>query len=186
MNFFRYIMSLSLVAWVGGIVFFVSMTPILFAVLPSRHLAGSVVSPALSRLHWIGMISGVLFLASSWAYSFITAGYARFWTPANVLVLLMLTLTCVSQFGLSPRLAKIRAETPIMNSTHMDSTHMDTAHVDSAQIDSAPMDSAPMDSAPAEVRVRFDALHQWSTRIEGSVLLLGLVAVYLVSKERVY
>lgn len=166
MNFFRYIMSLSLVAWVGGIVFFVSMTPILFAVLPSRHLAGSVVSPALSRLHWIGMISGVLFLASSWAYSLITAGYARFWTPANVLVLLMLTLTCVSQFGLSPRLAKIRAETPIM--------------------DSAPADSAPTDSAPTEVRVRFDALHQWSTRIEGGVLLLGLVAVYLVSRERVY
>ena len=171
MNFLRYIMSLSLVTWVGGIVFFVSMTPILFAVLPSRHLAGSVVSPALSRLHWIGMISGVLFLASSWAYSLITAGYARFWTPANVLVLLMLTLTCVSQFGLSPRLAKIRAETPIM---------------DSASADSAPVGSAPMDSAPTEVRVRFDALHQWSTRIEGGVLLLGLVAVYLVSKERVY
>jgi hypothetical protein len=43
-----------------------------------------------------------------------------------------------------------------------------------------------MDSAPTEVRVRFDALHQWSTRIEGGVLLLGLIAVYLVSKERVY
>jgi hypothetical protein len=171
MNFFRYIMSLSLVAWVGGIVFFVSMTPILFAVLPSRHLAGSVANPALSRLHWIGMISGVLFLASSWAYSLITAGYARFWTPANVLVLLMLTLTCVSQFGLSPRLAKIRAETPIMVSAPTDST---------------PTDSASTDSASTEVRVRFDALHQWSTRIEGGVLLLGLIAVYLVSKERVY
>jgi hypothetical protein len=36
------------------------------------------------------------------------------------------------------------------------------------------------------MRVRFDALHQWSTRIEGGVLLLGLVAVYLVSRERVY
>jgi len=156
MNFLRYIMSLSLVAWVGGIVFFISMTPILFAVLPSRHMAGSVVSPALSRLHWIGIISGVLFLASSWAYSLIVAGYVRFWTPANVLVLLMLILTCGSQFGLSPRLAKIRAET------------------------------SAMDSAPAEVRVRFDALHQWSTRIEGGVLLMGLVAVYLISKERVY
>jgi hypothetical protein len=169
-------MSLSLVAWVGGIVFFVSMTPILFAVLPSRHLAGSVVSPALSRLHWIGMISGVLFLASSWAYSLITAGYARFWTPANVLVLLMLTLTCVSQFGLSPRLAKIRAETPIMVSAPPDSTPSD----------STPSDSTATDSAPTEMRVRFDALHQWSTRIEGGVLLLGLVAVYLVSRERVY
>jgi hypothetical protein len=156
MNFFRYIMSLSLVAWVGGIVFFISMTPILFAVLPSRHMAGSVVSPALNRLHWIGILSGVLFLASSWAYSLIVAGYVRLWTPANVLVLLMLILTGASQFGLSPRLAEIRGETPVM------------------------------DSAPAEVRARFDALHQWSTRIEGVVLLLGLVAVYLNSKERVY
>jgi len=42
-----------------------------------------------------------------------------------------------------------------------------------------------MDSAPAEVRVQFDALHQWSTRIEGSVLLMGLVVVYLVSRERI-
>jgi len=43
-----------------------------------------------------------------------------------------------------------------------------------------------MDSAPEEVRVRFDTLHQWSTRIEGGVLLMGLVAVYLISRERVY
>jgi hypothetical protein len=156
MNFFRYIMSLSLVAWVGGIVFFISMTPILFAVLPSRHMAGSVVSPALSRLHWIGIFSGLLFLVSSWTYSFLVAGYVRLWTPANVLVLLMLALTCTSQFGLSPRLARIRVDNPVM------------------------------DSAPADVRARFDALHQWSTRIEGSVLLMGLVAVYLISKERVY
>lgn len=156
MNFFRYIMSLSLVAWVGGIVFFISMTPILFAVLPSRHMAGSVVSPALSRLHWIGIISGVLFLTSSWAYSLIVAGYVRLWTPANVLVLFMLILTCISQFGLSPRLAAIRAETVEIN------------------------------SAPPEVRALFDELHQWSTRIEGVVLLMGLVAVYLNSKERVY
>ena len=156
MNFFRYIMSLSLVAWVGGIVFFISMTPILFAVLPSRHMAGSVVSPALTRLHWIGIISGVLFLISSWAYSSITVGYVRMGSAANVVVVLMLVLTCASQFGLSPRLAKIRAENDVM------------------------------DSAPADVRARFDALHQWSTRIEGSVLLMGLVAVYLISKERVY
>ena len=156
MNFFRYIMSLSLVAWVGGIVFFISMTPILFAVLPSRHMAGSVVSPALTRLHWIGIISGVLFLISSWAYSSITVGYVRMGSAANVVVVLMLVLTCASQFGLSPRLAKIRAENEVM------------------------------DSAPADVRARFDALHQWSTRIEGSVLLMGLVAVYLISRERVY
>jgi len=148
-------MSLSLVAWVGGILFFVSMTPILFAVLPSRHMAGSVVSPALTRLHWIGIVSGVLFLASSLLYSRFSVGDLRPWAAANVLVALMLALTCISQFGLSPRLAAIRAETGEIN------------------------------SAPPEVRAVFDSLHLWSTRIEGGVLLMGLVAVYLVSRERV-
>ncbi len=155
MSLLRYIMSLSLVAWVGGILFFVSITPILFAVLPSRHMAGSVVSPALTRLHWIGLVSGVLFLVSSLLYSRFTIGDARPFAAAHILVALMLALTCISQFGLTPRLAAIRAETPIM------------------------------DSAPETVRLRFDALHQWSTRLEGSVLLMGLVVVYLLSRERV-
>jgi hypothetical protein len=29
--------------------------------------------------------------------------------------------------------------------------------------------------------VQFDALHIWSTRVEGAVLLLGLVVVYLTA-----
>jgi hypothetical protein len=29
--------------------------------------------------------------------------------------------------------------------------------------------------------VQFDALHVWSTRVEGAVLLFGLVAVYLTA-----
>jgi hypothetical protein len=29
--------------------------------------------------------------------------------------------------------------------------------------------------------VQFDALHVWSTRVEGAVLLLGLLAIYLTA-----
>jgi hypothetical protein len=29
--------------------------------------------------------------------------------------------------------------------------------------------------------VQFDALHVWSTRVEGAVLLLGLVSIYLTA-----
>ena len=153
MNFLRYIMSLSLVAWVGGILFFVSMTPILFAVLPSRQMAGSVVSPALTRLHWIGIVCGVLFLSSSLVYSRFASGDWHLFAAAHILVALMLALTCISQFGLTPPLAAIRAENPDIN------------------------------SAPPEVRLSFEMLHAWSTRLEGGVLLLGLVLVYLHTKE---
>jgi len=32
-------------------------------------------------------------------------------------------------------------------------------------------------------RVQFDALHVWSTRVEGTVLLLGLLVVYLTARS---
>jgi hypothetical protein len=38
--------------------------------------------------------------------------------------------------------------------------------------------SVPLDNPE---RVQFDALHVWSTRVEGTVLLLGLVVVYLTA-----
>jgi hypothetical protein len=123
--------------------------------LPSRHLAASVVSPALNRLHWIGIISGLLFLACSFIYSRVTTGDVRIVTASNIFIALMLLLTCISQFGITPRLAAIRAQTE------------------------------SIETAPVSLRAQFDALHAWSTRIEGGVLLLGLAAVYVISKERV-
>jgi hypothetical protein len=40
--------------------------------------------------------------------------------------------------------------------------------------------SAPIDNPE---RIQFDALHVWSTRVEGAVLLLGLGAVYLTARS---
>jgi hypothetical protein len=53
---------------------------------------------------------------------------------------------------------------------------MDTLRADiPGEIDSVPPDN------PA--RMQFDALHVWSTRLEGAVLLLGLVVTYLTSSS---
>jgi hypothetical protein len=42
-----------------------------------------------------------------------------------------------------------------------------------------------IDSLPADntARVQFEALHAWSTRVEGGVLLLGLVVAYLAARS---
>jgi len=50
---------------------------------------------------------------------------------------------------------------------------MDALRASIGEIDSVPPDN------PA--RMQFDALHVWSTRVEGGVLLLGLVVVYLTA-----
>jgi len=47
MSFLRFLMLLSLIVCLGGLIFFsLVIAPTLFAVLPTRHLAGSVVTRA--------------------------------------------------------------------------------------------------------------------------------------------
>src|SRR5262249_2200520 len=106
----RTAMLLALVVWVGGIIFFAFvLAPTLFSVLPSPQMAGRVVSPALTKLHWMGLIAGVVFLACSLPSDWIR--FARFkpLAAANVLVVLMLVLTAISQFGITPRMRELRA-----------------------------------------------------------------------------
>jgi len=154
MSFLRYLMVLSLVVWLGGLIFFAfAVAPAAFAVLPTRHLAGNLVGRTIAILHWMGIISGLVFLASSLLYSQLTRGTPHVFAARNIVIVLMLALTLISQFGIIPR--------------------MDTLRASIGEIDSVPPDN------PA--RMQFDALHVWSTRVESGVLLLGLVVVYLTA-----
>jgi len=154
MSLLRFLMLLSLVVWIGGLIFFAFVVaPAAFAVLPTRHLAGNVVTRSINILHWMGIISGLVFLVSSLLFNQLTRGAFHAFSPRHILIVLMLALTLISQFGIIPR--------------------MDTLRASMGEIDSVPADN------PA--RMQFDALHVWSTRIEGGVLLLGLVAVYLTA-----
>ena len=153
MSFLRYLMLLSLIVWLGGLTFFPVVAQAAFSTLPSRHLAGTVVGRSLGTLHWMGIISGLIFLASSILYSRLTKGTVHLFAARHVLICLMLGLTLIPQFGIIPR--------------------MDTLRASIGEIDSVPRDN------PA--RMQFDALHGWSTRVEGGVLLLGLVVVYLAA-----
>jgi len=155
MSFLRFLMLLSLVVWVGGITFlsFVE-APTAFGVLPSRHLAGTVVGRSLGILHGLGLIAGIVFLACSLLYSRISTGSAHALAARHLVILAMLVLTSVSQFGVSSRMAALRTSF--------------------GDIDTVPADN------PA--RLEFDALHVWSVRLEVAVLALGLIAIYFVSR----
>jgi hypothetical protein len=95
-------MFLSLVVWVGGIIFFSFVeAPTAFRLAPSRQIAGTIVGTSLSVLHWIGLFSGVIFLGSSMLYTSLTTGSARPLAVRHVVVFAMLLLTLISQFGVS-------------------------------------------------------------------------------------
>ncbi len=154
MSFLRYLMLLSLIVWVGGLIFFAFVVaPTAFAALPTRHLAGNVVGRTLGILHWMGIVSGLVFLASSLFYSHLNRGTAHVFAARHIFIALMLALTLISQFGIIPRMDALRASI--------------------GEIDSVPSDNP--------IRLQFDALHVWSTRLEGTVFVLGLVVVYLTA-----
>src|SRR5271170_3565844 len=156
MSFLRFLMLLSLVCWIGGLIFFAFvLAPTAFSVLPNTHLAGNVVGRALGKLHWIAIFSGMVLLASSLLHSRFTDGTAHVFAMRHVLLCLMLALALISQFGIIPRMDVLRAS---------------LGEVSAALIDNPE-------------RVQFDALHVWSTRVEGAVLLLGLIVVYLTAQQ---
>jgi uncharacterized membrane protein len=159
MSFLRFLMLLSLVVWIGGLIFFAFvLAPTAFSipeVLPNTHLAGNVVGRALGKLHWLGIFSGIIFLASSLLYGRLTHGTAHVFAGRHVLLCLMLALTLISQFGIIPRMDILRASL--------------------GDVRSAPIDNPE--------RMQFDALHVWSTRVEGTILLLGLVVIYLTASS---
>jgi Domain of unknown function (DUF4149) len=90
--------------WLGAAMFFsFSLAPSAFGVLPSREMAGSVVSANLSVINYAGLIIGAVMLLSS----FISSKGAVSWLER--LLMLIFTIACaVGQFVISYQLASIR------------------------------------------------------------------------------
>jgi uncharacterized membrane protein len=151
-------MLLSLVIWIGGLIFFAFvMAPAVFnpSILPTRQLAGNVVSRTLGILHWMAIGCGVVFAITSMIDSRVVNGVAEPFALRHLLVYLMIILTLVSMFGIATRMQALKQQM--------------------VMIDEVPHDDAR--------RVEFNRLHVWSTRIEGSVLLLGLALLFLTARR---
>jgi hypothetical protein len=149
-------MLLSLVVWIGGIIFFAFVVaPTVFRVLPTHQLAGNVVSRSLMLLHGIGLTCGVIFVATSMINSAVVTGSAQPFAARHLLVYLMIVLTLVSVFAVGARMEALKK--------------------DMVTIDNVPQDDAR--------RVEFNQLHVWSTRLEGTVLLMGLAVIFLTARR---
>ena len=158
MSFVRYLMLLSLVIWIGGLIFFAFvMAPALFnpSILPTRQLAGNVVSRTLGVLHWMGICCGVVFAITSMIDARAVNGVAEPFAARNLLIYAMIILTLISIFGVAARMEDLKRQMVV--------------------IDNVPPDDAR--------RVEFNRLHVWSTRIEGTVLVLGLALLYLTARR---
>jgi hypothetical protein len=119
-NIFRALEFLGLSVWLGSDIFlsFV-VAPGAFRVLaPNRDQAGAVVGFALTRMHVIGMICGLLILLLRLVRTKSLAGVVA---PAGLCVILMIALTAISQLTVTPRMADLRLQMGSIQATAGDS-----------------------------------------------------------------
>ncbi len=104
----RAIEFLGLSIWLGSDVFlsFV-VAPGAFSVLSSRDQAGAIVGYSLSRMHWMGIVCGVVILL---VRVLRIRSLAAFVAPAALFVMLMILLTTISQVAVSPKMAGLRVQ----------------------------------------------------------------------------
>ncbi|HUJ30485.1 MAG TPA: DUF4149 domain-containing protein [Candidatus Acidoferrum sp.] len=149
----RFLQFLALGTWIGGIIFlsFVE-APGVFGILSNRDQAGSIVGYSLTRLHYIGVVAAILYLIAGLA---LAKSARSLIAPAAILVIVMLALTVISEHGVRPRMAALRAQ------------------------------MVSVDATPPEnpLRVQFDRLHRASVQLEGATLLLGVVALFLTARK---
>ena len=155
MNFVRFLILLPLAIWLGALCFFPVVAATAFSALPSTHMAGLVVRGSLLNLHTIAFVCGAAFLVCSLLYNHVLLGWLKPLAISHILIILMLALTAISQFRIIPQMESLRVTAGEINQL-----------------------------APADpIRAQFESLHVWSTRVEGTVLVLGIIVLYLTAKR---
>ena len=156
MSFLRFLMLLSLIVWLGGLIFLPGDGADCVSGTAHATSGRAMVGRSLGILHWMGMSPPWSF----WPVRCYSAGLAT----AN-----------------RPRVRPAECSHLPDAGAYADFAIWHHSAYGRAQgFDRTRSMSAPVD-LPA--RVQFDALHHWSTRMESGVLLLGLVVAYLASRS---
>ncbi len=111
LNALRFIFLMSIVTWVGMIIFYtLFVTPSIFRALP-RELAGDVVSHIFPKYWGIGYVAAILSLASLIAMSFIE----KVFPMARILILALMTaLTFYSGLVVAPEAQTVKAQMKVV------------------------------------------------------------------------
>ncbi len=161
-TFLRTIEFLGLSLWLGSDVFlsFV-VAPGAFRILESRDEAGAIVGYLLTRMHLGGILVGIVFLLARLVR---TKTFASFVTSAALCVVLMIALTAISQYTVSPKMAALRVQMGSIESVTAKRSTQATA-------------------ADSPLLEEFSRVHRISVTLESGVLLAGLAAMYLMVKD---
>jgi len=154
MKFLSNVRLLLVALWLGAACFFIAVAQSSFAVLPSRELAGSVVSRTLMVLNLSGLVLGAILLLTSFIKQ---PEINRFRVWAERFSLLILVAACaVGQFVIGLWLSFIRAQI------------------------GRPIDEVAADDP---LKIQFNTLHQYSVWILMAGMIAALLAFFLIAQK---
>jgi hypothetical protein len=154
LQFLAFADFLLLGVWLGSMAFFsFALAPSAFAVLPTRHLAGLVVSSTLLKLEMIGLVIGSALLLVQLVKTWVLSASSKL---NFVFLILMLITTAALRFWISPSMNLLRQA---MN----------------GEIDTVP--------ATDPARIQFNELHQYSVNLMAVTILSGLALLFFTTRS---
>ncbi len=116
-NFLRYLDSLAVTAWVGGLwaIGYLAV-PMLFYAQPDKQLAGMLAGQMFVALGYVGIMCGGYLLLQRW----FTSGNTALREPLFLVVATMLAISLLIQFGIQPLMVELKAQAlplDVMHST---------------------------------------------------------------------
>ncbi len=140
--------------WLGAAVFFIAVAQSSFAVLPSRELAGSVVSRTLLIINVGGLVIGLILLATSFLKQL---NIKPLWLWTERILLVILTAACaVGQFAIGLWLSWIKTQI------------------------GRPIDEVAIDDP---LRIQFNNLHQYSQWVLMAAMIAALVVFFMIARK---
>jgi Domain of unknown function (DUF4149) len=143
--------------WIGSMIFFsFAVAPSAFAVLPTREMAGVMVTSTIGKIELLGLIIGALLIlmhATSWRSRKSSRAIK---TLQAVLLVLMIAAAGLSRFWISPAMVSLRARMG--------------GHIDDVL-------------ATDPLRIQFNDLHRYSVGLMSAAMISGLVVLFLTVRS---
>ena len=152
-----FIEVLLLGVWLGSMMFFsFGVAPTAFAVLPTRELAGLLVTSTIGKVEILGLVIGPLLILAKAGSWYARPSSKRASVSYVVLVVIMIAAAALSRYWISPKLVALRAAMG--------------GHIDDVPV------SDPL-------RIQFNDLHQYSVMLMSAAMITGLIVLFLTVRS---
>jgi hypothetical protein len=152
-----FVEMLLLSVWLGSMIFFsFAVAPSAFAVLPTRELAGAVVTSTIAKVEMMGLVIGPLLILIRLARRQARESSKVARLLHLILLLVMISAAGLSRLWISPQMVSLR------------------------QAMGGHIDDVP---ATDPLRVHFNDLHQYSVALMSAAMIAGLVVLFLTVRS---